>query len=90
MGLIRQWIERFLRGQIGYESDRAFWVLAGLLLVGALAVAVLQKTGPVLGVATLGVGLLVLRVPRLALPLLIGAFLLLGWVLLGPGQRAAF
>jgi hypothetical protein len=87
---IRALIEGFLRGRYGYEGNQAYWALAGLLLVGALAVAVLRSTGPVLGVATLGVGLLVLRMPRLALPLLIGAVLLLAWVLFGPGQRAAF
>ena len=88
---IRLLIEGFLRGRIGFDGpSAASGALVGLLLVGALAVAVFRVTGSLLGGVTLLLGLLALRVPRLALPLLIGAILLLAWVLFGPGQRAAF
>lgn len=60
MRFIRLLIEDFLRGRIGHEGPSAFGLLVGLLLVGALAIAVLRFTGPVLGVGTLVLGLLAL------------------------------
>lgn len=89
MGHIRVLIESFLRGRIGYEGPRAFGLLVGLLLVGALAIAVLRSTGPVLGLAALGIGLLLALSPRrglrlLAAPVLIGAIVVVGWLLVGP------
>ncbi len=89
MGHIRVLIESFLRGRIGYEGPRAFGLLVGLLLVGALALAVLRSTGPVLGLAALGIGLLLALSPRrglrlLAAPVLIGAIVVVGWLLVGP------
>ena len=35
VGLIRGWIEGFLRGRYGYEGYRALWVLAVPVLIGA-------------------------------------------------------
>jgi hypothetical protein len=87
---IRALIEGFLRGRYGYEGNQAYGALVGLLLIGALAVAVLRSTGPLLGVGTLVLGLLALRAPRLAGILLIGSILLIAWVLFGPQQQAAY
>lgn len=88
MQTIRALIEGFLRGRYGYEGNQADGALVGLLLIGALAVAVLRSTGPLLGVGTLVLGLLALRVPRLALPLLIGIVVAL--ILFAPPEQAAF
>jgi hypothetical protein len=35
----RAWIEGFLRGRYGYEGDRALWVLAVPVLIGAILIA---------------------------------------------------
>jgi hypothetical protein len=83
---IRVWIEGFLRGRHGYEGDQAYRALAGLALIGAILVAVLQVAGPLLCGAALALVLLALRVRRglrlLATPVLIGAILLVAaWLL---------
>ena len=39
MQVIRVWIEGFLRGRYGYEGQRAVWVLAVPVLIGAILVA---------------------------------------------------
>jgi hypothetical protein len=64
VGPIRVRIEGFLRGSYGYEGDRAFWVLSGLVLTGAILLVVLYVTGPLLCVAVLLALLLALRIRR--------------------------
>jgi hypothetical protein len=83
---IRAWIEGFLRGRYGYEGNQVYRALAGLVLIGALLVAVWQVTGPLLCVGALALVLLALRARRglrlLATPVLIGAILLVAvWLL---------
>jgi hypothetical protein len=83
--LIRLWIETFLRGRIGYEGPRAFWVLAASVLIGALLVAVLLFTGPLLCVAALALllALWALRgLPSATAAVLIGAIVIAGWLLI--------
>jgi hypothetical protein len=58
--VIREWIEGFLRGRYGYEGDQVYWALAGLVLIGAILIAVLYLYGPLLCVGTLAFLLLLL------------------------------
>jgi hypothetical protein len=46
VGPIRILIESFLRGRIGYEGPRAFWVLAVSVLFGAILVVGWLVVGP--------------------------------------------
>jgi hypothetical protein len=45
---IRVWFEGFLRGRYGYEGDRALWVLAVPVLIGAILVVGWLLIGPLL------------------------------------------
>jgi hypothetical protein len=84
--IIRVWIEGFLRGRYGYEGNQVYRALAGLALIGAILVTVWQVAGPLLCVGALALVLLALRVLRglrlLAVPMLIGAIVLAGWLLI--------
>jgi len=57
---IREWIEGFLRGRYGYEGDQVYRALAGLVLIGAILIAILQVAGPLLGIGALALVLLLL------------------------------
>ena len=60
METIREWIEGFLRGRYGYEGDQVYRALAGLVLIGAILIAILQVAGPLLGIGALALVLLLL------------------------------
>lgn len=64
MDLIRVWIEGFLRGRYGYEGNKVYLALAGLVLIGAILAAVLLLTGPLLCIGALALVLLLLGIER--------------------------
>jgi hypothetical protein len=61
---IREWIEGFLRGRYGYEGNKVYLALAGLVLIGVILTAVLLLTGPLLCIGALALLLLLLGVER--------------------------
>jgi hypothetical protein len=85
--LIREWIEAFLRGRIGYEGDQVYRALAVLALIATTLVAIWKVDGPLLcvGVLALLLTLWVLRgLPSATAAVLIAAILAVGWLLVGP------